>query len=112
MASFVVILDPKVLVNADTDLSLLVPEAIEKHSEGFVSEEGWAYADDLTMHLYFSCSDPVEGLEQIKRALSLGPIKQNNLSETVVGLRTLDSGKYTAVHPSEKIGMYIEDADA
>ena len=112
MSSFVVVLDPKRLNNADTDLSVLVPDAIERNSEGFVLAEGWTYADNETMQLYFSCSNSVKGMELIRKALSLGTFKENDLSHSLVGFRPLNTGKYVVVHPPGEIGLYIEDAYA
>ena len=104
MSSFVVVLDPKRLNNADTDLSVIVPDAIERISEGFALSEGWTYADNETMQLYFSCSDSAKGLELIRKTLSLGTFKENDLSQALVGFRPLNTGKLNN-HQLKLVGL-------
>ena len=112
MVTFVVVVDPARLVNPDTDLRELIPELIESYSAGTVQSDGWGYAADDAMHLFFRASSREQGLQQICAALKSTPVLGNDLSTTTIACRATGEGAFTAVHPQAILGHLIADIDA
>ena len=109
---FVIVLRPSVLANPDTDLRIVVPDSIEAVSGGAVAAEGWGYAPNGDMHLFFSSQSEASGFAGIQQALSHSLHKGNDLSTATIACRVSQSGPYTVVAPIAAAGEVVEDIDA
>ncbi len=109
-SQFVIVLNSSELANPDTDLAVLIPETIERLSNGFVVADRWAYDQDEAMHLYFRSANASAGLRAIKSALANGPICGNDLSNVVIASRSTTEGCFRVVSPAAKAGAEITAA--
>ena len=112
MVTFVVVVDPANLDNPDTDLRALIPELIESHSAGLVQSDGWGYAPDDTMHLFFRAPGREPAAQQICAALESTSVPGNDLSMATIAFRSASEGPFTTLHPPAKRGQLIADIDA
>ncbi len=108
---FVIVLDSDELDNPDTDLAVLLPEAIETRTDGMVVGEGWAYDDDERMHLYFRSADQQRGLAAIQSALDEAPVCGNQLGQAMVGSRASDSEPFRILSPPSRVGTEFSAID-
>lgn len=111
MGNLLVVLDPERLSNPLTDLSILVPLAIQERTAGRVREDAWTYAADGCMHLYLHCSDPKHGVEWVRSALAAAPVLDNDLSDALIAMRSGDAGAFTVCHPPARQGERIADEE-
>lgn len=111
MANLLVVLDPERLSNPLTDLSILVPLAIQERTAGRVREDAWTYAADGCMHLYLHSSDPEQGVEWIRSALAAAPVLDNDLSDVLIAVRSAETGPFTIHFPPTRAGERIADED-
>ncbi len=109
-SQFVIVLNSTELANPDTDLAVLVPQAIERLSNGFVVADRWAYDQDEAMHLYFHSANASAGLRAIKAALANGPICGNDLSNVVIASRSTTDGNFRVLSPADQAGAEITAA--
>jgi hypothetical protein len=112
MVTFVVVVDPARLKNPDTDLRELIPDLIENHSAGLVQSDGWGYAPDDAMHLFFRASTSELGEQLICAALESTPVLGNDISMATIAFRSASEGPFTTVHPPANWGQSIADIDA
>ncbi len=104
---FVVVLDSDELENPDTDLAILLPQAIENRTDGFVVSERWAYDGQERMHLYFRCTEVSAGFSAIQTALALGPVCGNVLDSVLIGCRERGQDSFEVLGPASAIGSEI-----
>lgn len=109
---FVIVLDSATLENPDTDLALLLPEAIETRTDGYVVSERWAYDKEERMHLYFRCAETDAGLRAIQVALTAGPVCGNALSGVLVASRTNSDTLFRVLSPSADEGSEVAEVAA
>ena len=109
MGGIVIVIDPRHITNPDTDLSNVVPDAIDEHSHGLLRSDGWAYSASDSMHLYFLAHDMRESLSVAISILSQHMFKGNDLSGSVIGYRAGSVGSYEVLHPQSLLGTVIED---
>ena len=112
MVALVVVLEPEALSNPDTDLAILVPDAIEASADGLVVANGWGYAENNAMHLFFECYDQEKGIECVRRVLSDQSTAGNDLSAAIIAVRSDERGPFTGVFPPRAVGLVVEDIDA
>lgn len=111
MVTFVVVVDPARLDNPDADLHTLIPDLIESYSEGLVQSDGWGYAPDDTMHLFFGAPGREPAAQQICAALESTSVLGNDLSMATIAFRSASEGPFTALHPPASRGQSIADID-
>lgn len=111
MGNVLVVLDPETLSNPQTDLSILVPLAIQQRTEGRVCEDAWTYAADGCMHLYLRCADPDKGVEWTRIALAAAPVLGNDLANVSIAARPAETGAFTVCYPPARAGELIADED-
>ena len=104
---FVIVLDSDELENPDTDLALLLPQAIEARTDGYLVSERWAYDLEERMHLYFRCSERAAGFSAMKSALASGPVCGNALDGVLIGCREPGQGSFEVLSPSSATGGEI-----
>lgn len=112
MVTFVVVVDPARLDNPDADLRTLIPDLIETHSAGLVQSDGWGYAPDDTMHLFFRAPGREPAAQQICAALASTRVLSNDLSLATIAFRSASEGPFTTLHPPADCGQSIADIDA
>lgn len=109
MVEFVVVLDSAGMVNPDTELNSLVPELVEAHSAGRVQSDGWTFAADDTMQLFFSATNADQGAHDIRVALASAPVLGNDISGLTIAVRHTNHGAFTSIHPAAALGSLIPD---
>jgi hypothetical protein len=111
MVTFLVVVGPATLANPDTDLRELIPDLIENHSAGLVQSDGWGYAPDDAMHLFFRAPSSELGEQHIRTAIESTPVLGNDLSMATIAIRSTSEGPFTTVHPPANRGQSIPDID-
>lgn len=70
-------LSPERIANPDSDIRYRLPDVIVKRSAGIVTDNGYDYADNNDLILYFETSDVQAALSLIEDVLKNKPICDN-----------------------------------
>ncbi|WP_444928587.1 hypothetical protein ACJJIF_11985 [Microbulbifer sp. SSSA002] len=94
-------LDPRKLENPDTDMRYDIPNKIQLHSGGTITDDGYDYLDegDYIMVIYLSSKNPESDVDIVVDILSRNTFSGNSVLDVAqIGIKSSD--KYELKYPS------------
>jgi hypothetical protein len=107
MASIVVRLDPRRLVNPDTDIRYLLPDLLAERSAGVIGDDGFDYVGETPLLvLFLKASDLERGLACVLDVVENVRVLDNDLRPAVVVAVEREGGR-EVVYPPQFAGPFL-----
>lgn len=104
MQTILIKLDPTRLDNPDLDLRYLVPDTIEEHTGGFITNQGYDYLEDEhhSIGVWLACEDAQAGYVEVVKCLTEKQIMGNDILRSaeiyISEIESADIEECTLVH--------------
>lgn len=103
MQTIIIRLNPRKLVNPDLDLRCLLPERVEKISNGAIQDNGYEYLDDQTLGIWLQAESAKRAYPLVIKLLQEEKFLENDLSLSaeiyISEMETADIEKCAMVFP-------------